>query len=320
MRQHALPLCFFGAVRLLSPGSAIVAIRRWIGDSLPRCGAKIGGGVGGCVMGEAKIRHLSFKQMRELEPRCIYCASTDTSSIEHMPPRLLWDSEPRPRGHEFVSCQNCNRATSAADSVAGMMAYIRSDGGITESEFKKIQNIMKSVNERVPGLGERLLDNSEKVLVQSLSGLLRPAYRVQLDDDVANEVLGVFAAKVGMSLYRQHIGKALPLEGAVMTSWFGNIGISMSEANAMLEKLPLRGELKHGMNNARGKFDYRYGAHVSGDLLMALASFRNSLHVFVIAVSKAEMLKNLPMITNTTTVFRPGTLVDRLKKACASGA
>lgn len=257
--------------------------------------------------------------MRQIEPRCIYCGSEDTSSIEHMPPNIMWESGERPRGHEFVCCKNCNRGTSAADSVAGMMAYVRQDGTTTEKETEKIKKIMVSVNERVPGLGDRILSKAKMVMVRSPSGLLRPAYQIHIEDKVATEVLGVFAAKLGMGLYREHMGKALPLEGCVMTTWFANSGLTMDQANAILDNLPVQGELKQGKNNAQGKFDYRYGAHASGDLLMALASFRDSLHIFVIAVSNEELLNNITWMTNTTSKFKPGSLVERLKAVGVSG-
>ena len=232
-----------------------------------------------------------------------------------MPPKAMWETGDRPRGHEFVSCEKCNRGTSAADSVAAMFSYLRLDGEFSEKERTKLSEVMRSVNKRVPGLGDRLWTKAEIKLTRGKGGVLTPTYLVHVDDAVANEVLGVFDAKVGMALFRQHTGSALPLHGAVSATWFGNAGISKELAEQILSFLPSWGELRAGSNSSIGKFEYKYGSHASGDLVIALASFRNSLHTFTIAAAEEALLDEVSWQANTTSVFRPGTLVDRLRAA-----
>ena len=58
--------------------------------------------------------------------------------------------------------------------------------------------------------------------------------------------LATFAAKLGMALYREHIGEPLPLDGAVYSKPFLNAGLSDQSIIGVLSKLSIQGMVASG--------------------------------------------------------------------------
>src|SRR3546814_3162881 len=57
----------------------------------------------------------------------------------------------------------------------------------------------------------------------------------QINGPVIKAHLNVFASKLGMALYREHIGEPLPQGGITYSQWFLNSGISQKTANNYLK-------------------------------------------------------------------------------------
>ena len=56
-------------------------------------------------------------------PNCIYCGgNTLATTVEHMPPRMMFAGKQRPPGLEFAACKGCNHGSSHADLVASLMS------------------------------------------------------------------------------------------------------------------------------------------------------------------------------------------------------
>jgi hypothetical protein len=53
------------------------------------------------------------------DPLCIYCGGVvRATTIDHMPPRIMFYGKRHPKGLEFASCQKCNEGTKYAGLVA----------------------------------------------------------------------------------------------------------------------------------------------------------------------------------------------------------
>lgn len=74
-------------------------------------------------MGQAKLKSKSQQAILKSEARCIYCEEP-ASTIEHMPPRMLFLKRRRPSGLEFAACESCNHGTKGADAVAALFSRI----------------------------------------------------------------------------------------------------------------------------------------------------------------------------------------------------
>lgn len=265
-------------------------------------------------MAEAKIR---IKNILHDELRCIYCASTPTT-IEHMPPRILFFRKQRPKGFEFASCEECNNGTRGADLVASLFAHIANPEKKDDAHIESIARILPSLDKDAPGVREEVFSdlNAQEVILRKRSGLLVRSVKLRVESELAKIYLDIFSAKIGMALYRQHVGEALPLTGAVQTHWFSNVGLGEDLAFKMLAMMPEQGTLKQGAFNVKHQFSYHYNCDQKM-VLMALINLHDNFYIFCLATSEPELFKlprNMDTFTNTGALTRAGQLLIRLQK------
>src|SRR5262249_36558230 len=112
----------------------------------------------------------------------------------------------------------------------------------------------------------------KKIWLRDTGVIASPFAQIKVDGPRIRAYLNVFAAKVGMALYRQHVGHPLPLTGAVHTNWFLNAGLAQSTADGILRILPLRQTLRQGAFQVPEQFAYRYNCD-GRSILAALVGF-----------------------------------------------
>jgi hypothetical protein len=141
-------------------------------------------------------------------------------------------------------------------------------------------------------------------------GILKRYVTIQPSGPLTKAYLTVFAAKLGMALYKEHTGEPLPLTGGVHTAWFLNAGLSRQTGDAILSKMPIYGSLKQGAFFLPEQFAYRFNTD-GKSIIAALAGFHSNLHVFTLATSDQQFF-DLPPINVTADFVRPGELVNRV--------
>jgi len=76
-------------------------------------------------MGEARRKRTLLDQLRAEQPYCIYCGGrTLGDSVDHMPPRTIFDLRYRPKGLEFLACTACNEGAKKAEQIAGFLSRL----------------------------------------------------------------------------------------------------------------------------------------------------------------------------------------------------
>ncbi|KQT48128.1 hypothetical protein ASG47_07065 [Devosia sp. Leaf420] len=259
-------------------------------------------------MSEAKSKSRKREEILKDEPRCIYCALPPVT-LEHMPPRIMFKDKQRPSGLEFACCDACNRNTSAADSVASYMAKL--DRQAWEGDWRlqaatAQQGLLKAI---APGFLEELYDpNSMERVYLPTSGGVRIAHDViTANGPLIRSYLSVFGAKFGMSLYREYVGRALPMEGAVLVTWSLNVGFQRKFVDQFMQIMPGLDRLSQGTKTSQGQFDYRYNTDRKS-LVAAYASFHTGLNILALATSTPERLQVDALRRGA--IVRPGTLVS----------
>ncbi len=244
-------------------------------------------------MGEARARSRKREEVVKHEPRCIYCPGILTPSLttwEHMPPKQMFRGNDRPSGLEFASCAACNNGTRAADTVASFIARMNPVGDISGWEYKELYSKVRLMRMHAPGVLEEIFDRSQSrdEWIRNPKGILKPMRTAQVEGPLLRAYLSVFASKVGMALFRQHTGKALPTEGVVFSQWFLNAGLPKQVAETTMNILPLFGTLKQGqkqgMKGTGPQFGYRFNTDDS-TTTVALSAFHSGLYTFTIATS-----------------------------------
>lgn len=268
-------------------------------------------------MGEKKRRSLSRERILSGEKRCIYCPSTNQGgrlfTLEHMPPKAIFRDRQRLSGLEFACCEICNSGTRGADNVASMMSFITAIPGGNTWELPALERIMSAVRQNAPGVTEEItMSEKQRRWNYTPSGLLVEQIVINANGPLLKAYLSVFASKLGMALYREHIGEPLPVTGAVFSQFFLNAGPSESEVEAMFSVMPVYGNLKMGKKTSEGQFEYSYNSD-GKSIIGAFVGFHNNLFFLLFATSDPDHYEEIPNL-NTMAKTYPGELVDKLSK------
>jgi hypothetical protein len=262
-------------------------------------------------VGDAKRRSRSRAEILARETRCVYCANTP-ASLEHMPPRVMFTSKYRPSGMEYACCSECNRGTSAADLVASFLARLSQGYTPDATLLTEAMTLRGKIAQMAPGILEELFrpEKQSHILSRGSDGIIKPYIKFNADGPLAKTYLTVFSAKLGMALYREHIGQSLPLTGGVYTLFFLNAGLAQKTGDAILEKLPVFDTLVQGRINVLDQFAYRFNTD-KRTIVAALAGFHSNFHVFTVATSDPDFYDPPKKIPYADFV-RPGELVSRI--------
>ncbi|MFC4291248.1 hypothetical protein ACFOWX_02345 [Sphingorhabdus arenilitoris] len=95
-----------------------------------------------------------------------------------------------------------------------------------------------------------------------------------------------FSAKLGMALFREHVGRPMSA-GGVYTQFYFNAGLTRGIAKSTLDILPLVGQLQQGKQYSGRQFNYRYNCD-ERSITAVFAAFHDNLFVRAIAVEDAE--------------------------------
>jgi hypothetical protein len=224
----------------------------------------------------------------------------------------MFKARSRPKGMEFATCAACNNGTSAADLVAGFVSRLRPDDVIDDWEVQEAGKLRPMLELKAPGfLREFFRSNKNSPTWRRTSiGLLKPAIKISADGPLLRGYLTVFASKLGMALYREHIGTPLPRQGAAYSQWFLNAGLAQTTADSMLSFLPGSETLRQGRFHVDSQFVYRFNSD-DKSIVAAFAKFHSGLYIFTITTSQPEKYP-LSLNTETAAIVRPGELFDHM--------
>ncbi|WP_342108446.1 hypothetical protein [Methylobacterium sp. SI9] len=254
------------------------------------------------------MRHPSKADIMATEMRCIYCAAPHTT-VEHMPPISMFRGRNRPYGLMFAGCAACNNGTGAADLVAGFIArlsprYYQDDWKIAEARARS--GILEA---QAPGFLSEFFDRSQRSVewLPGPGGIRRPMIIMCQEGPLLRAYLDVFAAKLGMALYRHHCGHPLPPDGFVMCGAYLNAGLAPDTAKAFLSIMPDQSGLRQGRrNHADDQFIYRFNTD-GRSVVAALAQFHDGLYVSTMAFGTTNPYGQLPLLPHHRRA-RPGDL------------
>ncbi len=189
----------------------------------------------------------------------------------------------RPSGLEFAACEPCNNGTKGADIVASFFARISADDSANSEKLSsELRKLIHALDTDAPGVRKEVLNNSaiNSRWYRGPSGFIAPKIEVRTESKLLRSYLAVFAAKMGMALYREYVGVPLPLHGAVFVKYFLNAGLSEQRAQTYLKILPGHQTLKQGKIEVNGQFTFRYNTD-ENSICAAFVGFHKNLHIFL---------------------------------------
>ncbi|POO54379.1 hypothetical protein CPJ18_02465 [Agrobacterium rosae] len=253
--------------------------------------------------------------MVEAAERCVYCNSKPTT-VEHMPPLMLFNNRIRPYGLTFPSCTECNNKTKGADAAASFISRIPKSGPGDFLYSQAGQKLLAAFRRDAPlAHHEFMLTPKRNVLLKNSAGILLKSVEMRLNGANFVRHMNVFSAKIAMALFYEHTGSALPDCGIVQAAWYTNHGLSEEHAHAMLNILPGQGELKQGEFTVWDQFAYRFNTDKK-TITAGLVGLHRNLHIFFFATSTPERFGiPIPNILDPITCFvtSPGSLLSMLE-------
>lgn len=246
-------------------------------------------------MGEAKRRKATRAERMASHP-CVYCAgSRPSGTVDHMPPRGVFDKKHRPPGLEFPCCHVCNDATRRADQVAALLSRIDHED-LPPERHAELQAHLQAVFNNHPGLLEELFAPSRS-LIPPPPG----SQSIFVGGPILSRYMDAFAAKFGFAMHAEIHGQALARSGGVAARWFSNAEIMQAKFPAGI--LELMGEpetLRQGRFEVSDQFGYQWRAQDGYGVY--LGAFRRAFAIVAVSHYDFAFFENL----GAPRVWRPG--------------
>jgi hypothetical protein len=214
-------------------------------------------------------------------PHCIYCGGqTPSETVDHCPPRAMFQEKKAPEGYEFGSCEACNSGTSDADLMVSALARIgvhsagNNDG--------KLLGLMKMANKQFPGMLTGMMPSAlEARKLNRLLGIKPPPGVLQQHTGVGKVTdahlasLRVFARKFTKAAFFKHAGAIFPGDGAIAYRHFTNAD-AMGEGFVFFETLQgVAGDVPRQVRtnvDLTGQFSYKVSVAVNRDVMILQVS------------------------------------------------
>lgn len=253
---------------------------------------------------------------------CIYCGGTTRAkTIDHMPPKIMFDLKDRPVGLEFAACGPCNNGAGRADLVSALIGRIHPDNPDPEAQ-KELRRLLSAAKNNVPGLLEEMMPPTAQ------TKLARQRYGLGSDDGgfltiggpLATAHLEGFGARLGLAMHFEATSKILGKEGGVFVRIFSNVDLMEGKVPPEIFEFLEPSTLMQGRKSVADQFRYGVRETDNGLATMSFASFRRSFAVLATTTTNLERFED-GQIPDVATPYRPGALQSRpLAKFSASAA
>jgi hypothetical protein len=245
-------------------------------------------------MGEAKAKRRTHARMLKEHPYCIYCAGANSATtVEHMPPIMMFDQRQRPKGLEFPTCRECNHGTRLTDLVASLLGrvYPDSEGDPGKQELRKL---LAAISRNVPGLLEEMMaDEADQSRArQEIPNMPDGSAVLRANGPILTAHMRTFGAKLGLALHFEAHGSFVPREGGVQPMYFTNVNAARGELPMeIINALPPAQTLRQGKKDVSAQFTYSFLLTEERRHSVFYAVFRQSFAVAAVtALDRTEFL------------------------------
>lgn len=250
--------------------------------------------------------------MRE-NPLCIYCGGlTSATTVDHVPPRALFEARQRPKGLEFAACDPCNSGGSKDELVASLLARTYPDP-ISEQARLELCRLIQGADNNNPGLLLEMMPSIDqesqlREIQGSIAELPKIGGVLNCKGPLLNKAIHRFGAKIGFALHYELTKKIIPPDGGVSVWWYTNHQAVLGQIPHHL--LGILGEpktLRQGKQEVGRQFRYGSVGTREGTMSAHLASFNMSFSVCAFVSDNATKIRP-PADIEYVTTHRPGWL------------
>jgi hypothetical protein len=226
--------------------------------------------------------------------KCIYCGGCEpATTIDHMPPIVLFQAKDRPRGLEFPSCEACNNGAGHSDLVAAMFG--RAFSNVQPSEVDEVRRIFEAVRNNIPGLLEEMyVDPASQALAASRIGVNPGDNRfIAMDGPISMSYLRAFGARLAFAMYFNETGRIVPNNGGALARIYSNLDLFQDTVpQEIFDILPDPSTLAAGKKHVGSQFKISTRAADGGGMTITFASFRLSFAIMAAAADELTKLQD----------------------------
>lgn len=227
----------------------------------------------------------SREKFLTLNPYCAFCGgSVLATTIEHCPPKALFQRKMWPVGFMFPACESCNHGSSDQDVLIAMLGRIDPVDDAVGNGDGRVAGLIKNANAQHPGMARKMLPTAIKARRRNRAMGIVPGPG-QTHQDVApmtvpdelHEAVCVFAAKLAKAIYFHHAKAIFPSEGTLILNWFTNVELVRHGKYPLFDLFAeLRGSalpLHSGGKSLDDQFQYKLSISSDRGVFVLLASF-----------------------------------------------
>lgn len=253
-------------------------------------------------MGMRKTRREAFLAAH---PFCIFCGGkVKTETVEHCPPRAMFQDRAWPEGFEFPACESCNHGSADDDLLVTLLA--RTDPFTEAGNLDgRMPEIIRSVNQKFPDLIGKMMPTAIEARTMNRRLGIAPATGqtnqeagpVRVTDEM-HRAVRVFAGKLTKAIFYMHTGQVFPTEGRIGLKWFTNADLMTNNGRYpvfdILQGLDgLAPALVRSKSLLNDQFEYKLSISHESDLLALQARFGQGFGFAVFACTAGDRLDAL---------------------------
>jgi hypothetical protein len=252
-------------------------------------------GIEAIALSESNARKRAHSKLLAKYPWCIYCAGkAPATTIEHMPPAMMFRGKQRPKGLEFPTCAPCNHGTGHADLVASLVGRFDPDAVAGDKQGQKdFLKLVDAISNNIPGLFNEMQMGTagQKLARRELVGLPPELDVMRANGPLMTKYMRTFAAKLGFALHYEAFGFPVPEIGAVQPMWFTNVQAAKGELPVqIIEALPPMKTLQQGRKEVSDQFEYSWSMTTEGRHCYYYGTFRSA---FAVAAREHHMCRRV---------------------------
>ena len=227
-------------------------------------------------------------------PFCIFCGGGRPAvSIEHCPPRSMFQNRQWPAGFEFPACGDCNHGTSDDDAVIAMLGRIDHLQSRAEDDGK-FAGLVMNLRKQRPDLLRRLSAGAKEIEISTATGERRTVYSVSIPDEV-HDAVWTLAAKLTKGIFHMETGEVFPTDGCISAMWLANADIEDGTmARVLAPFMPFMGavpELKRADKLLNDQFEYQVAVAPDPKFMVLVASIGTAFAIATLSCATPRVLE-----------------------------
>ena len=235
---------------------------------------------------------------------CAFCGGkAQATTIEHCPPRAMFQHRQWPVGFEFPSCAMCNHGTDDQDLLISVFAKMNPFVETVDMDGT-LPGQMRMVNKQYPGMFQRMMPSASAAKRINREMGLSPRHGqthqetgvVKVPDELHGAVC-VLAKKLSKGIFYRETGQVFPNDGCLLLNWFTNADLVRDGKYVVFDLLKeMAGEVPPTVRSGKHlgeQFEYKFSLAAEKNVFVLQSRFGGSFGMAVFGSSVPGLLEGI---------------------------